>query len=116
NQLSGLKFTSSVNTSQLSDPGNRSISSVNSTDSTEEILHNTPDPNLAGGQMMSPPFQHQQPPAMGGVYNVYPPYGGGFQPQSRPPFTHFVGGFWNPDDAPPAYDGPKEGYNDDKKN
>ncbi|CAG8476130.1 3126_t:CDS:2 [Acaulospora colombiana] len=106
NQLAGLKFTSSVNTTQLSDPGHRSISSAAGDTSTIPTTATARIQHVSTVQQ--PPYGYQQPPPP-----QQPVYTQPQQPQQ--PQGNFVGGFWNPDDAPPAYDGPKEGYNDDKK-
>ncbi|RHZ79304.1 hypothetical protein Glove_149g48 [Diversispora epigaea] len=81
-----------------------------------------------------PPYGYQptpsQPPSSQPSYGYQPtssppqqPFG--YQPTSAPlqqqqqqptgPPAGFAGGFWNMDDAPPAYDGPKNEYPEDKK-
>ncbi|CAG8663145.1 14657_t:CDS:2, partial [Racocetra persica] len=80
----------------------------------------SPQPFYQGQQQFynpgQTPYGYQQQPIYG---QQGPPSGyqaSGYQQQQ--PYGQqgsFVGGFMLPDDAPPAYDGPKEGYKDDKK-
>ncbi|CAG8494266.1 12958_t:CDS:2 [Cetraspora pellucida] len=81
-----------------------------------------PQPQFYQGQQQfySPgqsPYGYQQQPIYG---QQGPPsgYQSGYQQQQQQPYGQqgsFVGGFMLPDDAPPAYDGPKDGFKDDKK-
>ncbi|CAG8452580.1 8540_t:CDS:2 [Dentiscutata erythropus] len=77
----------------------------------------TPQPQFYQGQQQyynqgQTPYGYQQP-----IYGQQGPPSGyqGYQTSGYQQQGSFVGGFMIPDDAPPAYDGPKDGYKDDKK-
>ncbi|KAF0522017.1 sphingolipid long chain base-responsive protein pil1 [Gigaspora margarita] len=142
NQLANLSVSAPVTTT-LSDPSNRPSSNNTSTSTDETSSEPLIGPHLppfqAGGQQPPPSggYMYQygnysQPQYYQGQQQYYnqgqTPYGYQQQPiygQQGPPSGYqqpygqsqgpFVGGFMIPDDAPPAYDGPKDGYNDDKK-